>query len=421
MSRGRPSRVGASIFGLILLWQVWRLLLTPHGLASTWTTSGGLSSVSTGGAGVVQELVMGADGFDGLWVRVARPAADVTAPRDAKLLVTLARMDDGRPVPLERRLVEHSSMQGGAWHVPFEEVRHSRGVTFRVGLQHVSASSSTPVALLSRPDRSDTAGRFEVDGVEQWGALVFETTSGRATLPYWKDEVLRPWPAWLRSWPFVIALWLLGNLLLAYVCLRVATRGDPPAEALPTRGDGRVPARAAVLVTTLIVGAGIVIALWPMPSRRMLLLADHLADARIETPMPLHDAIDVQLLTIERGREVRSIVALPPARITWTLQVPAGAQLVGHAAMRADVWFKEGDGANLSVRIVDAAGVAREVARFTLFPWQIAAHRTYHPFRVPLDPWAGQEVAIVFETDPERWGNAVNDVPIWVEPRVEYR
>jgi hypothetical protein len=40
--------------------------------------------------------------------------------------------------------------------------------------------------------------------------------------------------------------------------------------------------------------------------------------------------------------------------------------------------------------------------------------------RVSLDPWAGRTVTLAFETDPERWGNAVNDVPLWLEPRIEW-
>ncbi len=419
MRRRRPSLFGAFLFGLILLWQVWRLLLTPHGVASAWTMGAGVSVVSTGGAGVSQELVMGADGFDGVWVRLARGDQDVA--RDARLLVTLSRLDNGRPVPLERRVVELAAVRQGAWHVPFEEVRHSRGVTFVVGLQHVSSADGAPVALAARPDRPARAGRFHVDGVEQWGTLVFEATARRATLPYWKHEILAAWPAWAQSWGTIAGAWLLGNVLLAVACFRATAprhRAPTTRPSLSASGDSGAARRTALLATILIVTGGVVVAAWPQSRFHVIHLAEHLADAGIETPAPLHEAIAVQRLGYQ-GRMLQSIVALPPARLAWTVQVPTGALLVGHAAMRPDVWAKESDGVNMRVCVVaDGDGGATEVARFTLLPFKIGAHRAFHPFRVSLDPWAGRQVTLVFETDPERWGNAVNDVPVWVEPRV---
>lgn len=431
MRHARPSPFGAAVFGLLLLWQVWRLLFTPHGVASSWTTRAGLPVVSTGGAGIAQDVLMGADGFDGLWVRVVRDRGAV--PRDVRLLVTLSHVRDGNAVPLERRIVALGRVREGAWHVPFREVRASRGMTLRVGLQHVSSADGNPLALAARPDRAFRAGRFEVDGIEQWGALVFETTSSRATLPYWKDEILAPWPAWVRSWPTVVGVWLLGNVLLAVACFGVTSvrparvrRHDaiPPGDA--ARPAPEVPgayagsaARGALLAGSLVALGGVVLAAWRGPDVRVIPLYEHLAEARIEVPSSLHDAIAIQRAGYQ-GRMLRAIVALPPARIAWNVQVPRGALLLGLAGMRPDVWDKEGDGVNMRVCVVDGAGTTTQVARFTLLPYNIWEHRAFHPFRVSLDPWAGQEVTVVFETDPERWGNAVNDVPVWLDPHIAW-
>ena len=133
----------------------------------------------------------------------------------------------------------------------------------------------------------------------------------------------------------------------------------------------------------------------------------------------MHEGIAIEPVAI-LGRVYVSVVALPTSRLEWTLDVPKGALLLGDVAMRPDVWLAEGDGANLIVSVAPEDGEAVEVARYTLFPYVVGSHRALHQLRVSLEPWAGQTVRLVFETDPERWGNAVNDVPLWVDPRIEW-
>src|SRR5690606_2275922 len=162
-------------------------------------------------------------------------AGPPSTARERTILATLDRMDAGRPVPLERRVVPTASVGVGAWHVPFREVRHSRGVTFRVSLQHVSPADGTPIALAARPDRTARTKRFGVDGEERWGTLVFEATANRPTLPYWKDEILRPWPAPLGSWGAIGGVCLLANLMLARACRRAATLAAQPAVSVHRR------------------------------------------------------------------------------------------------------------------------------------------------------------------------------------------
>jgi hypothetical protein len=174
-----------------------------------------------------------------------------------------------------------------------------------------------------------------------------------------------------------------------------------------------------MLAVESVVAPGTVLALWPVPTSGTIALADHLGDAAIHTTTPsLLDAVSVDAVAIS-GRAHRVIVALPTTRLAWTIDVPPAAVLHGGAAMRPDVWLQPSDGANLEIS-VEEGGERTLVARYTLAPFLFEDHRTLFPVEVPLAPWAGRRVTLAFETDPERWGNAVNDVPVWVEPRIEW-
>lgn len=425
MSAFRSHRIRGRfllLFGACLAWQIWRLLLTPHGLASTWTRGDDLIAVTAGGAGLTQEFHMAADGFDGLWVRAA-PRQRRDAAATGEVVVTLAHVSGGVTGPLLwRQVVDAASIDTGRpVHLSFPQIRASRGVTYRVGLRHVVNSGDNPLRLLARRTDEHRNARFDVDGTEQWGDLMFEASSRRATLPYWKHEVLRPWPTWMQSWWTIGSVLLLFNLLLARAC-HAAVAPRPPGAPFVTSSAAApgMAGRAALLTIGLVVTAGLAVALWPVPTVRVIQLEQHLPDAVIETTWPsMHAAVEAQPVAIN-GVALDAIVALPTTRMAWTLDVPGGALLLGGAAMRQDVWDKESDGANLKVTVVDRNGTPHEVAKYTLVPYLVEEHRKVHPLRVSLDPWAGQTITVVFESDPERWGNAVNDVPLWVDPRIEW-
>jgi hypothetical protein len=406
------------LFGALLLLQAWRLLLTPYGLATTWTRSStDVAVVSAAGRGVTQDFVMGADGLDGIWLR----AAPAPRPLRGQVVLTLAELGPHGAIPLIRQALDARTFDTARpLRLTIPEIPSSRGRRFRVGIRHVGHDD---LVLRLHARRTDVlpASRFVVDDAERWGDLVFETSARRATLPYWKHEVLGPWPAWVQSWWFVGAVLVGWNVLLAGACAVMAGAGGRRTRAATGADvavDG-VPRRAAVLAIVAVVVGGIAVVLVPMPTHRVIQLTEHLGEASIETPgAGLHERVDVQAVGI-LGRAYQAIVALPPSRIAWRIDVPKGALVLGHAAMRPDVWEKESDGANLVVS-VETDTERTEVARFTLVPYAIWHHRERHPMRVSLDPWAGRTVTLAFETDPERWGNAVNDVPLWLEPRIEW-
>jgi hypothetical protein len=272
------------------------------------------------------------------------------------------------------------------------------------------------------------AGRLFVDGREQWGDLVFETTTRRATLTYWLHEVLRPWPAWVRAWPTIAVALAIFNAVLAWACalavgvLGPAADAQAPADVAPLQAGvsscATAPSAARVSVW-LIVITGVLLTTLPIGRYQSLDLIDALPDAHIETSWPsLHGAISVEP-ALFAWRIHRAIVALPTSTIRWEVDVPRGAVLRLGAAMRADMWDRQSDGIQMRV-YVDHAGGRTTAADLTLFPLGVPEHRGLVPLEIPLQPWAGQRIVIVLETTPERWGNAVNDVPVWTEPRIEW-
>ncbi|MBA2354365.1 MAG: hypothetical protein H0V80_06815 [Acidobacteria bacterium] len=419
------------LFGALVAWQVDRWLFTPHGLASTWEArdaSGILSAASP--AGLTQTFTIGADGFDGIWLR---PVLDGTTAVHGDLVVDLHAVAGERRVRLTRLVLPAGeAARPASLHVPLPQIHHSRGRTYQLGLRHVRRGQGPALGFRATRDDVLPTGRCFADGVEQWGDLVLRTSSRRATLPYWLHEVLRPWPAWLRAWPTVLVLVLAFNLLLAWTCASASGVLPQRSAALPAVRAAPVPAcgpRGVVVTPPVLrlarpfllvaISTCLLVALWPTPVRRTLDLIDHLPDARITTTWrSLHEGVSRERVVFF-GPLRRVIVAMPSTRLAWTVEVPRGSVLQFGAAMRPDMWNRESDGITMDV-VIEHRGARLPVAHFTLVPMLIETHKNEHPGYVPLDRWAGQQITVVFETTPERWGNAVNDVPVWVEPRIEW-
>jgi hypothetical protein len=422
----RPSPRARAVFlllyGALLVWQIDRWLFTPHGVASTWAARASGVTVSSGSpAGVTQSFLMAADGLDGVWLRPVvrgRPIGD--------FVVDLVALNGGTRVRLERVAVSAAdAARTAGLHVPFRPVRASRGRSYEIVVRHVRAGSGPAIDLEVTRHDALRDGQLFADRVEQWGDLVFETSSRRATLPYWIHEVLRPWPAWVSTWPAVSLALVAFNLVLAWACAQAAGLG-PAADIGEPAPAGALSRRPRAAVTPLAMTAVVAVALTgvamagrPTGRYRSLDLIEALPDARLETTVPsLHGGIAIEAVVIF-GRIHRAIVALPTSRIAWRVDVPRGAVLRFGAAMRPDMWNRVSDGIQMRVSVVHAAGTTT-AAEFTIVPMMVEAHKRLHPGEVPLAPWAGQQVLILFESTPERWGNAVNDVPVWTEPRIEW-
>ncbi len=405
------------LYAALLAWQIDRWCFTPHGIVSTWQERASDVRVSAGSpGGVTQSFTMGADGFDGVWLR---PTAVDGTPRGV-LVVDLETGQDNERRRVERVAVPAAdAVARSSLHVRFRPMRHSRGAPYAITIRHLQGDGGPAIDLAATRVDAWRDGRLFADGRELWGDLVFETSSRRATLPYWIHEVLRPWPRWVATWPVVGGGLLAFNVLLAWACAR-ATLSDVRIgldDEAATQPVAVLPLAKTALAVCAV--AGVAIAAVPTEPYRSIDLLDALPDARMETTWPsLHAGISLEPVVIF-GRVYRSIVAMPSSTIRWEVDVPRGAHLRFGAAMRPDMWERVSDGIQMFVS-VEADGVSTRVVQHTLAPMFVETHKNLHPSDVRLDPWAGTRVTIVFETTPERWGNAVNDVPVWVEPRIDW-
>jgi len=414
------------LYGALLAWQLDRWCFTRYGIVSTWADSHDGRTVSAGSpAGVVQTFEMGADGLDGVWLKPV--IAGGTAR--GELVVDLVQVHAGSRQRLLRVAIPATDVRSNAeLHVPFRPIRASRGRSYELDVRHVHMAGGAAIDLAATRDDVVRTGRLFADGREQWGDLVFETTTRRATLPYWLHELLRPWPAWVRSWPVVALGLLLFNVVLAAACARAAgvlaseAPGDPIVTAAAAHANAATRGAALrfpYLMTAVLALSGVAVAGVPSGRYRSLDLIEALPDARIETSWSsLHGAISARPVIIF-GRIHRGIVALPTTVIRWEVEVPRGAVLRFGAAMRPDMWTRESDGIQMRVR-VERAGVSTPLAEFTIVPMLVEAHKQLHQGEGNLAPWAGQRVPLAFESTPERFGNAVNDVPVWVAPRIDW-
>jgi hypothetical protein len=120
------------------------------------------------------------------------------------------------------------------------------------------------------------------------------------------------------------------------------------------------------------------------------------------------------------GRVYESLIAMPPAILEWTIDVPPGAEFVTGAAQRPDLWGSQSDGFSMRVEVVHE-GRTHEIASFGLFPLGVPAHRNLHPANVSLQAWANRRVLLRLVVDPGVAGNRVNDVPVWTQPMIRWR
>jgi hypothetical protein len=408
------------LYGALLAWQLDRWCFTPHGLVSTWANrhDGRTASAASPG-GVSQTFGMGADALDGVWLR---PVVASGVPR-GELVVDLLLQGQGAALRrLERVAIPASDVRDvAALHVPFRPIRASRGLMYQVNVRHMHLADGPAIDLATTRDDALRSGRLFVDGREQWGDLVFETSSRRATLVYWLPEILRPWPAWVQAWPAIILGLLIVNGVLAWACaMAVGLVGDggvvPAALAAPDRTTRSSLATVVVLLGTTL---GVAFAGRPTGREYSLDLIAALPDARVEATWgAMHHVVSHGPVWFD-PRMHQSIVAMPPSTIAWTVEVPRTATLRLGAAMRPDMWTITGDGIQMRVHI-DHAGGRTTVADLTLYPFIVIEHRRLVPLEIPLQRWAGQRVVVVLETTPEGAGNAVNDVPVWTEPRIEW-
>ena len=427
-SSARARSAFLLLYGALLAWQIDRWFFTSHGIASTWAGRGDRRSASAGApGGVVQTFTMGADGLNGVWLRATTDGR----PPLGELVVDLSERRGVGAVRLERVAVPAADVVSSrAFKVTFREQRQSRGRMYELRLRHVRFDPGPALDLAITRDDLLADGRLFADGRERWGDLVFETSAGRATLPYWRHEVFRAWPAWVWSWPTIVLCVAVFNVVLAWACARATGFIETPdAEGTGECAGGvldsnTAPDRVAVrrlayTAATTVAGVGVLLALWPTPRDRTLDLIEALPDARIDTTWEsVHGGVAFRFTNYLLDRR-RTIHALPTTRLSWTIDVPRDAVFRAGASMRPDLYAAISDGIQMGVTVIDG-DVRTPLTLLTLFPMLVAEHRRLVPIDLSLHPWAGRRITLELESTPERAGNAVNDVPVWAEPRITW-
>jgi tetratricopeptide (TPR) repeat protein/O-antigen ligase len=150
--------------------------------------------------------------------------------------------------------------------------------------------------------------------------------------------------------------------------------------------------------------------------------AVHLAAADITTPDP--DYVRNDTFTIE-GERQRVLFAHPPARVSYTLTLPASPLPAGGLALAFDVatapesWHQPGDGVTFTVSILDpSTSNLQPLVSTAIDPQQDEDDRRWHPHTVDLSAYAGQTVTLVFETGVGPAGDERFDWAVWGEPRL---
>jgi hypothetical protein len=130
--------------------------------------------------------------------------------------------------------------------------------------------------------------------------------------------------------------------------------------------------------------------------------------------------IDVQRFTMpQNGDWDDALVMQTPAQIAFRLDLPPEpVEFVSRIAMSPESWNWGGDGAQFSVRLMDAAG--RETIAFDQSVSNQAADRHWHAVAVPLRQYAGQTITLTLETDPGPRGDTTGDWAGWGTPRIIY-
>jgi hypothetical protein len=367
---------------------------------------------------------MEADGLDAVTIHPSL----VGESADGQVVFELFELtgDPAEARPLFRQVLDVRGVTAGrsyTWR--FQPIDGSRGRRYLVEIGLPGTSFGRGISLLATRDEHYAQGRFWFDGREQWGDLVFSTGASRATSFSRFEHALRDKPAWLRSRWTLGALLALYNLALALVLWTVLTGPDEPGDGVEPATASPIPQRWRwALASVFLVAAGAAY-FWlvPQPFRRergaIDLLARFPEATKRTTMVALNDGFHYAEVTYA-SRRFTCIVALPPSRITWTVDVPPNAELRGFAGMRPDTWTVVSDGALLRVGVSDGATYEQAVRRY-FQPAADPADRLIAPFSMDLSKYAGRRVDVIFNTEPGEMNNAVGDAAIWCEPRIVRR
>ena len=127
------------------------------------------------------------------------------------------------------------------------------------------------------------------------------------------------------------------------------------------------------------------------------------------------------------GSESRHAIALDPAsgttRLTWRVRVPEDAWLDVAVGLDPAAWDKPGDGVLFRFGVSDGRTYEPLFSQY-VNPSANTGDRKWIPVMVDLSAYAGEDVDLIFGTNPSEPGKAENrdnDLALWGAPRVVVR
>lgn len=299
----------------------------------------------------------------------------------------------------------------------FPGIERPAGREFRVSVSLPATPPGQGLTLLTGREDRYGPGRLGIDGRDQWGDLAFDTRATGAVRAGRLDQWLGAYPRWMQSsWLLVAVLLALNAWLLWAVRLAAC---DLPPSVLRHVALKFLTGRALRRWVLVAGGAGtlVVAVSWWWARNPGIDLVAELPDAQKRTRATrVHDGFRLETVTVG-GRLRRCILAVPPSRITWTVDVPAGGQVRGFAGMRPDTWTGVSDGALMRAGVSDGSTYEEGFRRYSN-PVVEAGDRELVALAVDLARRAGRRVDIIFNTEPGEIGKPVEDATLWCEPRV---
>ncbi|MEP7191216.1 MAG: hypothetical protein ABI901_18650, partial [Roseiflexaceae bacterium] len=151
-----------------------------------------------------------------------------------------------------------------------------------------------------------------------------------------------------------------------------------------------------------------------------LILLSGSADAHKQPPDdPSRRISSIQPFRFTINDDTRAVLAMqPPSAITYTLKLPAHAQLHTALALNPQIWQPDkGDGVEFIVQL-DAADGRHELLRRYIDPKSQPANRRWDDIAINLSAYAGQDVQLTLLTLPGPAGDGRYDWAGWGAPMI---
>jgi hypothetical protein len=198
----------AGVAGVMVAWQVRALCLEQPGMPQVRPGASAEWLTLVTGSTADQTMRIRADGFRAIRVRARRDPVQAAG----QVVFELADICD---VDVERRVFRmvRPATQVTArdrFEIAFPELRHSAGHRYRLRISHITANPTGSIELLVNPVDVFKRESLSVDGRQQPGVLVFETSARMGTL-FGKVQA-----AIQSVSPPLGATWLLASALACY-------------------------------------------------------------------------------------------------------------------------------------------------------------------------------------------------------------